>query len=286
MQSWNGRLALAVCVVATIGCEDVTAPEAAHIITELEDRIAHEWVGDPSGFPEGEALWTVAELARQGARSIPITITIDGREVEFRAVAYESANDPFVLTADGAQTVWRRGIIAWRGMPVEEVIGIWARAPGAVDRPFFRLNPSSEGDRIFARPSAFRVRRDTTFWNAVSGVVSVGDPLAMGPCRFGNGAQPAKRAKSWTPQITCTDATFSTSFDLVFERHDPAIDQALFQEMMTTNVDSLPFRGKASARISLPAVDIPGIRFVVPCGRKHGAPNDSTCVSTGARPSP
>ena len=114
MQSWNGRLALAMCVVATLGCEDVTAPEAAHIITELEDRIAHEWVGDPSGFPEGEALWTVAELARQGARSIPITITIDGREIELRAVAYESANDPFVLTADGAQRVWRRGIIAWR----------------------------------------------------------------------------------------------------------------------------------------------------------------------------
>lgn len=279
-------LAIGICLTAGAGCEDVTAPEAAHAIAAVEDRLAREWVADPSTFPEAESIWIVADLARHGSEGVPVTITIDGRDVPFMAVAYESAKDPFVLTAEGRVVVWRRGLVAWRGTPAEEVIAVWAREPGAIARPSF-LHEPEDPSRIFSRPRAFRVRRDTTRWSGVEGMVSVGEPVFIGPCRFRTErAEARRRARSATPAVACATVTFEASFDLVVERHDPAIILGLHQELMDKQLTALPFRGISPTRISMKSVHVPGIRFVNACGTAHGAPNDSTCLSTDARPSP
>lgn len=278
-------LATVVCIGVATGCEDVTAPEAARAIAELEEQVEREWIADPRTFPDFESLWMVAEMARHGADAVPVTITIDGRERAFKAIAYESANDPFQLTPEGRITVWRRGLILWRGTPAEEVVGIWARAPDSVARPSLLLDPTSEG--IFGRPSAYRVRRDTTVWRAVEGVVAVGDPVSTGPCRFRDGNATPGGAARRTPQpIACTNATFDASFDLVFERYDATITGAVYEKMLVNEIPALPFRGASPSKVSLARVSVPGVRFLTACGTAHGAPNDSTCLSTDAPPSP
>ena len=280
-------LAAVVCISVATACEDLTAPEAARAIATLEERVEREWIADPRTFPESESIWMVAEMARYGVDAVSVNILIDGRERAFKAMAYESANDPFQLTPEGRITVWRRGLILWRGTPAEEIIAIWARAPDSVARPLLMLDPASQGARIFARPRAFRVRRDTTHWQAVEGLVEVGDPVSAGPCRFRDvGAKPGRAARATPQPITCTNATFDASFDLVFERHDATITGALYQRMLANEIPALPFRGASPSKVSLARVSVPGIRFLTACGTAHGAPNDSTCLSTDAPPSP
>jgi hypothetical protein len=277
---------------AGLACDDFTAPEAAQRIAALEERIANEWIADPQSFPEGESIWIVADLARHGSHGVPVTITIGGRELTFNAVAYESANDPFVLTPNGRETVWRRGLIAWRGTPAEEIIAVWARAPGIVARPDVLYEPPADPSSIFLHQRAFRVHRDSTRWQAVNGAVSIADPVLAGACKFRDDAGPKQRttrsrkARSKTAAVTCEAVTFDVSFDLTFEREDPAIHAGLYRQMAESLKASVPFQGTSPTRITLAGATVPGIRFVRACGTSRGAPNDSTCLSTGAQPSP
>jgi hypothetical protein len=276
-----------VCTGAAATCEDVTAPEAARVITELEERIARGWIADPTTFPDADPVWAVAHLIQHGAGAVPVTITIDGTALTYRALAYESAYDPFVLTGEGQITVWRRGLVAWRGDPAEDVLVVWARAPGPVERPKLLLDPGSELATLFARRRAYRVRRDSTSWSATEGAIAVGDPVPTGPCRFD---APRARARKTRQQerrpLTCVDVVFDASFDLVFERRDPRLDHGRYMEMLEKQLPSLPVHGTARTTISLAATRIPGIRFVQACGRVNGAPNDSTCLSIDGPPSP
>lgn len=273
-------LAIVVCAGAGTGCEDVTAPEAARAIAQLEDRIAGAWIADPATFPDPDPIWGVAHLVEHGADAVPVTLTIDGRAIGFRALAYESAYDPFVLTAEGPLTIWRRGLVAWRGDPAEDVIVLWARASGPVERPSLLLDPASELATLFARRRAYRVTRDSTYWSATEGAIALGDALPTGPCRF-RGKQSRARKRSRDRQsVTCVDAVFDASFELVFERRDFELDHTRYMKMMETQTPAMPFLGTKRTTISLASARVPGVRFVQACGRANGAPNDSTCLST------
>ena len=122
MRRTHGKalFAMTVCVAIGAGCEDLTAPEAARAIATLENRIAREWIADPGTFPEQESIWIVAQLAEAGASAVPVMINIDGQVVPFRAIAYESANDPFVLTPGGPVRVWREGSSPGAGLPLRK----------------------------------------------------------------------------------------------------------------------------------------------------------------------
>ncbi|HEU5184507.1 MAG TPA: hypothetical protein VFU01_08055 [Gemmatimonadaceae bacterium] len=276
----------AALVTMTTACEDVTAPQAVRAIVEMEDRLAG-LIADPRVFPDVDPIWAVAHLAQYGGEGAPVTLLIDDVEAAYRAIAYEIAYDPFVDTRSGRETVWRRGVVAWRGVPARDVIVLWAITPGAVTRPSIMLEPETDPTTVFKRRRAYRVRRDTTHWNAVEGVVSVGDPVPNAACRFRAESSPRpSTGPAPSRAMACTMADFDVSFDMTFERRNPAIEYAAYQKMMAENVPAMPFRGVSPTKIALSATRIPGIRFAIACGRAHGAASDSTCLNTDAPPSP
>lgn len=239
----------------------------------------------PVAFPDAEVIQMIAELLERGVKPVPIDIRIGDRTVRFRALAYDVVYDPFVVTAEeGTISTWRRGLIAWRGNQPEDVIVLWARTPGAIERPLMLVDPASALPTLFAKRRAYRVTRDTTRWNATAGVVAVRNPQLTGLCRHAEGDGRGPRSSYGGRQLTCAYAVFDVSFDLVFEQRDAEAEGELFTHMMQQGLEAVPIRGIQPVVISLPPTRIPGIRLVMPCGRFYGAPNDSSCLSTDAAP--
>lgn len=274
----SGRRTILLAVIGSIVAGAACAKPRAADPKTLPIR---RFIADPKTFPDYAPIEIVASLSEHGAEPVPIHLTIGDTTVEFRAVAYEEVYDPFVvMPGQGRVTMYRRGIVAWRGDPARDVVALSARTSGPLERPSLYLDPSSAIETLFAQRRAYRVERDTTRWMATEGTITLGKTRVAGRCHSAPDTSPWKRQPRG-----CAHAAFDVSFQLVFEKRDPALDDAQWWSMKQLEVPAVPFRGVTPLTISLMPTRIPAIRFSHYCGRRHGAANDSTCLQD-PEPSP
>src|SRR5918992_4908480 len=168
----SGRKTILLAVIGSIVAGAACAKRRA---ADPETLPVRRLIADPNTFPDFAPIEITAALFEHGAQAVPIHLTIGDTTLEFRALAYEEVYDPFVvMPGQGRVSMYRRGIVAWRGDPARDVVALWARTSGPLERPSLFLDPSSALETFAAQRSAYRVGRDTTRWMATEGTITLG----------------------------------------------------------------------------------------------------------------